>query len=183
MIVKNNQPVNQPSLFPSMDDKRRGEHWSMEMIIKKCGIALAIITCLLVGISSGDFINEPIQANVPSWFDDYEPFNASSWTEPGWFGSEYEPATFGSGWFDSEYVPFTPDPSTFNLGWFGVDISEYLYPAAETGISKWEPEPIIMPRPLSISKEELFNSKVIISTQKQSLISSLQSGGGNSIFF
>jgi hypothetical protein len=154
----------------------------MEMTIKKCGIVLAIMTCLLAGISSGEFMNEPLKANVPSWFDNYEPLNASAWNEPGWFGIDYEPATFGSGWF-SDYQPFNPDPSTFNRGWFGYDISEYLYPATETDISKWKPEPIVIPQPLSISKEELLNSKPIISTQKQSLISSLQSGGGTSIFF
>ncbi len=172
------------------------------MTSKKCGLILAIMACFLIGISSGGFVDEQIAANTPSWFVPYEPFNTSGWSEPGWFGVDYEPFTFGSGWINSDYEPlntsgwsepgwfgvdyepFTPDPSTFNSGWFGYDISDYLYPTAETNTSQLKPEPIIVPESPSISKEELIKSKkFVISTEKQSLISSLSSGGGKSTFF
>jgi hypothetical protein len=153
------------------------------MNIKTCGIALAIMTCLLISIGSGDFIGEPIQANAPSWSENYEPLNVSAWTGPGWFGVGYEPITFGSGWISGDYEPFVANSSTFNLGWFGYDMSQFLYPVEEKEITPLEPEPVVLPQPLSISKEELFKSKPVISTQKQSLISSLKSGESPSIFF
>ena len=160
------------------------------MTIKKCGLILIIMTCFLVGISCGDFINDPIEA--PSWYhSDYGIFN------PGWFDTYfeptpnlYEPFNFDIGWFDSHYEP------TINLTeplseWFGYDMSDVLYPIEEDADTiASEQEQIIAPEPLSISQwGDLFDStpvispaKPVISTgQKQAQATSLSSEGG--IFF
>ena len=138
----------------------------MEMTIKKCGLILAILTCFLVGISSGyepGFFGVPYEQSS----DASELFGISDGYEPGFFGVPYEsdPSELfdTSGWFNSYYKP--------------VNFSEYFYPTQKepevtNPLDQWKPEPIIMPQPLSISKEDLFKSKSLISTQKQSLISS-----------
>jgi len=131
------------------------------MTIKKCGLILVIMASMLVAISSGftgsgwGWTSVPVAPSNTSPFGFMEPFNLSDW-----INFDYEP---------------------FNL-------SEYLFGPnqvvpEETDTFQWEPVPIIMPEPIAISKEELFKSKPIISTQKQSLISSLSSGGSKSILF
>jgi hypothetical protein len=133
-----------------------------EVTIKKCSLILVIMASVLVAISSGFTGN---WSSVPV---------APSNTSPFGFG-EYKPVTFGDGWINSNYVPF--------------NFSEYLFgpiqivPQETNPLDQWKPVPIIMPQPLNISKEELIKSKPIISTQKQSIISSLSSGLKGSIFF
>jgi hypothetical protein len=120
-----------------------------------------IMASMLVAISSGftgDWSSVPV---------------APSYTSPFGFG-DYKPVTFGDGWINSDYTP--------------VNLSEYFFGPTqivpqETDTFKWKPVPIIMPQPLNISKEELFKSKPIISTQIQSVISSLSSREKGSIFF
>jgi hypothetical protein len=155
----------------------------MKMTIKKSGLILAIMTCFLVGISSGGFVTAPIETNLPA---DYEPFWFGPNTEPF---NLYEPFNFNSniGWFDSYDGPNSNSSSTADFSWFGYDMSEILYPN-QAAVFQWETEPIINPQPESISKEELFKSKPIItppkpliSLEKQSITSKLASEGG--IFF
>ncbi len=111
-------------------------------------IVMLVMAGVLIGISSGGFVDEPSEFNKPGWNGLPESF-ASDYLNP-----------FG-------YVkPF--------------NISEYLYPdpvqSLEPDTPPWEPVPLIIPEPLSMTKADLFKSMTTISTQKQSLISSLSSG-------
>ena len=113
---------------------------------------LVITAGLLVGISTGGFVNDPIAA--PSWAS-FEIFQ------------DYTPVTIGPGWLRPGYQPF--------------NLSDWIQPEPLTTIidlppPHLEPIPLVIPQPLPISKEELFNSRTTLSAAKQSLLESQKSG-------
>jgi hypothetical protein len=111
-------------------------------------IAMLLLAGMLIGISSGGFVNEP-----------------SEYNKPGWKG-------FPAGFISDKVCPFGC-VKPFN--W-----SEYLYPDTlqpqGPDTPPLEPIPLVMPQPIPITKTDLFKSMTTISTQKESLISSLSSG-------
>ncbi len=116
----------------------------------KLVLILVIMAGLLIGVSSGGFLNDPVEA--PSW---------------GAFGifDDYEPVSFGDGWLHPGYVPF--------------NLSAWLYPEPAPALpddpgSSWEPVPLVMPEPSPLSKDELFGSLTTVSKDKQSLLSSMK---------
>ncbi len=127
-------------------------------------VILVIMAGLLVGVGSGGFLNDPVEA--PSWaaiglFGDYEPVSFGD----GWLYPGYEPITFGDGWLHPGYKPF--------------NLSDWLYPEPAPALPEdkeppWEPVPLVMPQPVPLSKEELFGSLTTVSKDKQSLLSSMK---------
>ena len=125
------------------------------MNIKKCGLCgliLAIMACFLIGIGSGDFLNDPTE--VPAWFgSDYEPITFGE----GWFGIDYDPLTFGSGWIDAYSEPITFGSSWINSYYEPLDLSAFF------GFEphNWTPDeaPLVMPDIDTLpSKEDLIAS-------------------------
>jgi hypothetical protein len=123
-----------------------------EMAIKRCGCILVIMTFFLVAVSSGGLMTGLIPKERPSWYDDCQPFNP--------------------GYFNYDYVFFKPS------GWFNYP--NHILPLKPNAI-RVEPDSVTMPRALSISKEELFESKAVV-TGKQSVLSSLSPKGGRPTF-
>lgn len=111
------------------------------------GIIIAVMAGLLVGTSSGGFVNEPSEYNKPGW----KGFPA------GFISDNVSPFGYVKPFNLSEYL--YPDPKV----------------PQQADIPPWEPVPLVMPEPLPITKADLFKSITTISQQKQSLISSLSS--------
>ena len=115
----------------------------------KYGVALAIIVGLLVGISSGGFVTDPVEMNNPNW--------------TGFTKGYVNP--FG-------YVPEKPyyvsgplDPITLKK------ITEPTEPG-ENMTNTSDTIELVMPQPLPITKAELFSSLTLMTPQKQSLLAS-----------
>ncbi len=111
-------------------------------------VAMLVMAGVLIGISSGGFVNEPIEYNKPGW----KGFPA------GFISDNMSPFGSAKPFNLSEYL--YPDP---------------VQPQ-EPDTPPWEPVPLVMPEPLPMTKADLFKSIITISKQKQSLISSLSSG-------
>lgn len=109
--------------------------------------ALIIMAGLLIGTSSGGFVNEPTKYYKPEW------------------------TSIPVG-FISDYVSPFAEPKFKNL-WDAIDPDPIIPEEPEPAPA--EPVPAILPEPLPISKEQIANSMITISKQKQSLISSLSS--------
>jgi hypothetical protein len=154
----------------------------------KLRIILPIMVVFLVGISSAGFLNEPVQ--VPSGtplaiFDDYQPATFINddyyYYQPVWL----YPLPEGL----PEYVHTNTSAYSMNDYYYHPvwlyplpeGLPEWVYPKTDAGdsavpVSPEEPVPLIMPKPLPISKDELFGSRTIISEAKKSLISSYKTG-------
>lgn len=149
---------------------------------------LPIMVVFLVGISSAGFLNEPVE--VPSGtslaiFDDYLPATFMNddyyYYQPVWIYPlpeglpEYiHTNTSAYGMNDYYYHPVWLYPLPEGL-------PEWVYPKtdpkdSDVPISPAEPVPLIMPKPLPVSKDELFGSLTISSENKKSLISSHKTG-------
>jgi len=131
----------------------------MVMIMMKYGVILAIIAGLLVGISSGGFVTDPTEINIPTWTGSPEGYMNK--LSP--FGPLPENWPF--------YISGPLDPTTLKKITDETDTSENETPTLE-------PVELVMPLPLPITKAELFSSLTTISTQKQSLLASFMSKPG-----
>lgn len=122
---------------------------NMVMIMMKYGVALAIIAGLLVGISSGGFVTEPMEINNPNW---------SGFTKGYINPFSYVP--------EKTYYAIGPlDPITLK------PITKLIEPVENvTNIS--DTIELVMPLPLPITKAELFSSLATTTPQKQSLLAS-----------
>jgi hypothetical protein len=103
----------------------------MEMTIKIFGLFLAIMTCFLVTISSGGFVDDWIEPSwsTPSWSTN-NPFGTSDWDQPGWFGVEYEPVNI-SALFGIEPFKWTPDAFNWTANEIPVVIPDTLPPKGD----------------------------------------------------
>lgn len=113
----------------------------------KYGYVLAVMAALLVGTSSGGFVNGPVDIDAPGW------------------------AGFESGYISKCLSPFGEYKEINLADWLKppvVNETDELEP-------EFEPVPFVMPQPLSISKEELFSSFTTVSKNKMSLLSSYKS--------
>ena len=127
----------------------------MTMITMKFGLTLIILASLAAGIGSAGFISDPTPLNYPDW--------------PGFSSDEW----------NYEINPFGYSTA--------VNLSEMMYPKPTPVVPEESPieielVPLVMPKPLSISKEELFSSITTISQGKQSLLASHKSTSLLSLF-
>lgn len=125
---------------------------NMVMIMMKYGVALAIIAGLLVGISSGGFVTDPIEINNPNWTG-----FTKGYVNP--FGYFPEKPYYVSGPLDPITLKKITEPTE----------------TLENETATSDTIELVMPLPLPITKEELFSSLATITPRKQSLLSSFKS--------
>ena len=113
----------------------------------KYGVVFAVMAAMLVGISSGGFVSGPVDIEAPGW------------------------AGFEPGYISKCLSPFGENKV--------INLAEWLKPPIVNETDELEPTfetvPLIMPKPLSISKDELFSSFSTVSKNKISLLSSYKS--------